>query len=490
MIIATWRTTPLESKRNRPQSATGCSARGLATIYKNMVASFSNSDKTEDGLVRMKAITAELNQIPLREVMESLLGFQGKKGGARMLKYEVAPGFYLNCSTAEPWFASFNGIPIPGVNGRNPNASYGAINLVIAVHSILGDPCDFKRARSELQRAFLPASMEDDYLPMGTPRPRKARAAAPHEEEEIPKELPARFQTADEYLRLARANHYRPLAKLPEDLERHVFKYLTETRRLPESVVAGLMARNAAYASVRERRLLSPKTGEAYYLAEPMVVFPLSSWREPIAVGYDYKTLPLDPEYTSFGATEGRKKFGGYQVGSWDQNTAQVILTEAAIDSLSKWVLERPPEDTCIWGLSGARMSELLLWECQKRGIAVRAAFDNDPAGRAAAAATLRRCDELEIPCACEFVQPSEIDFELADDADAPDRIRELAAACEMHRTPVKIEKPGARLGFHLGVAANEGAILDLLVRFRKDDALDRIKKGRRIRVRGPAGSI
>lgn len=453
-----------------------------------MPASSSNGDRTGDGLARQKAITAELNQIPLREVMESLLGFQGKKGGAHMLKYEVAPGFYLNCSTAEPWFASFNGIPIPGLNGRNPGASFGAINLVIAVRSILGEPCDFKRARNELQQAFLPASLGDGYSPSGAPLRNGSRTGPQPEEKEYPKELPARFQTAEEYVRLARANHYRPLAKLPDDLERHVFKYLTDTRRLPESVVTGLMARNAAYPSVRERRLISPKTGEPYYLAEPMVVFPLSSWRQPFPVGYDYKTLPIESEYPSFGATEGRKKFGGYQVGAWDKNTRQVILTEAAIDSLSKWVLENPPPDTCIWGMSGARMSELLLGECKRQGIEVRTAFDNDPAGRAAATATLRRCDQLGIPCASEFASPSEIDFELADDADAPGRLQAISATCERDRTALAIEEAGRSQGLLRGVVANTEPVLDLLVRFRKSDILDRITRDARGEDSAPVG--
>lgn len=445
-----------------------------------MTAFSSNGDRTDDGLARQKAITAELNQIPLREVMESLLGFQGKKGGPHMLKYEVAPGFYLNCSTAEPWFASFNGIPIPGLNGRKPGVSFGAVNLVIAVRSILGEACDFKRARRELQQAFLPASLATGYLPNGSAGRNGNRVGPQEEEKEIPKELPARFQTAEEYVRLARANHYRPLAKLPDDLERHVFKYLTETRHLPPSLVTGLMARNAAYPSVRERRLVSPKTGEPYYLAEPMVVFPLSSWRQPFPVAYDYKTLPIESEYPSFGATEGRKKFGGYQVGAWDENTRQVILTEAAIDALSKWVLESPPPDTCIWGMSGARTSEILLGECKKRDIEVRAAFDNDPAGRAAASATLRRCDQLGIPCACEVANPSEIDFELADDTDVTGRLREISATCEKEGTSFRLEEARNTPGLRRGVVANTEAALDLLVRFRKNDILDRITRDAR----------
>lgn len=447
-----------------------------------MVASFHNGD---DSLARQKAVTAELNQLPLREVMETFLGFQGKKGGAHMLKYEVAPGFYLNCSTAEPWFASFNGVPIPGLNGRNPNASFGAINLVIAVRSILGDSCDFKRARTELQQAFLPASLGEGYRPTeGTGR-RAAIIAHKTEEKEVPKELPARFQTGEEYVRLARANHYRPLAKLPDDLDRHVFRYLTETRLLPPTIVTELMARNAAYPSVRERRLVSPKTGDPYYLAEPMVVFPLTSWKEGFAIGYDYKTLPVDSDYPSFGATEGRKKFGGYQVGTWNDQTRQVILTEAAIDALSKWALDNPPPDTCIWGLSGARVSESLLRRCKERGVEVRTAFDNDPAGRAAASATLRRCHELDLPCSCEFVSPSEIDFELADDADAPGRLDRIASACKTWGIAIEIEESGKSPGLRRGVLANEAAVLDLLVQFRKDDTLDRITKD----ARGDAAS-
>ena len=438
-----------------------------------MVAPSTNGSRHEDNLARQKAITAELNQLSLREVMESLLGFQGKKGGVHMLKYEVAPGFYLNCSIDEPWFASFNGVPIPGLNGRNPNASFGAINLVIAVRSILGDPCDFKRARAELQRAFLPSSLNDEYVPSGMPSRGPSQGAASPEEKEVPKELPARFRTAEEYLRLARSNHYRPLAKLPDDLENFVFSYLAKTRKLADPIVTDLMARNAAYPSVRERQLVSPKTGQPYFLAEPIVVFPLSSWRESFPVGYDYKTLPIDPDCPSFSASEGRKKFGAYQVGAWDKNTRQAILTEAAIDALSKWALEHPPADTCIWGMSGARTSEILLAQCKERGIAVIAAFDNDPAGRTAATATLRRCKELSIPCTCEFVRPSEIDFEIADDSDAPGRIREISILCQRDGIPFKIN-PTAD-GTHRGVVANEGAILDLLVRFRKDDTLDRI---------------
>ncbi len=431
-----------------------------------------SGDEREAALLRQKAITAEINQIPLRNVMEALFGFRGKKGGVNMLKYEVSPGFYLNCSTTENWFASFNGAPIPGLSGRNPNASHGAINAVIAVRTILGDRCDFKQARQELQRMFLPHSLDHDYVPLGVnghvPRP-----STPGEEKECPKELPARFNTAAEYLRCTRAGHYEPVLKLPDNLQAHVRHYLTATRKIPAALADELMNRNAAFPSVRERQLVSRRTGRPYLLAEPIVVFPLVSWRENFVVGYDYKTIPTDPEFASFAASEGRKKFGGYQVGTWDQNTRHVVLTEAALDAISKWVLDQPARDTCIWGMSGARTSEILLTECKRRGIDVRTAFDNDRAGRLATAATLRQCRELGVPCETEFVRPSEIDFELKDDADADARIDALTTLCHTERIPLRVEEPEG--GLRRGVVVNEGSVVGLFVRFCDDDQLDRI---------------
>ncbi len=431
-----------------------------------------SSDEREAALERQKAITAEINQIPLRTVMEALFGFRGKKGGVNMLKYEVSPGFYLNCSTTENWFASFNGAPIPGLNGRNPNAAHGAINAVIAVRTILGDRCDFKQARQELQHMFLPHSLDHDYVPLGTTS-RAASLPKVEDERESPKDLPARFNTADEYLRSTRTRRCEPVLKLPDDLHAHVRHYLTTTRKIPAPVVDDLMQRNAAFPSVRERQLVSRRTGRPYALAEPIVVFPLVSWRAKFVIGYDYKTLPTDPEFASFAASEGRKKFGAFQIGPWDDNTRHVVLTEAAVDAISKWVLERPARDTCIWGMSGARTSEILIAECKRRSIDVRAAFDNDRAGRVAAAATLRQCREFGVPCETEFVRPSEIDFALKDDADASARIEALTKLCRAERIPLRIEEPEA--GLHRGVVANDASMIELFTRFCDDDQLDRI---------------
>jgi len=435
-----------------------------------MVATHSSTE----ALQRRKAITAEINRIPLRDVMENLFGFRGKKGGPNMLKYEISPGFHLNCSIADNWFASFNGAPIPGLggNGRKPTGSSGAIDAVIAVRSILGGRCDFKEARAELQRTFLPQTLDDGYVPDGA-SPQVPRRLPPQAEIETPKELPARFNTAGEYLRSTRANREEPVIGLPDNLEEHVHRYLTSARGIPEAFVDGLMARNGAYPSVRQRRLVSRRTGRPYCLAEPMVVFPLSSWRENFIIGYDYKTLPTEPSYASFAASEGRKKFGGYQVGRWDKNTRHVILTEAALDGISKWVLERPSDDTCIWGMSGARTSDILIAECRQRGIDVRVAFDADRAGRIAAAATLRQCREFGVPCECEFVDPSEIDFELTDDRDARSRLQTLAALCQELGRPFRFDE--AEAGVCRGVVANHGAVLDLLGRYSDDDQLDRL---------------
>ncbi len=431
-----------------------------------------SGDERDAALERHKVITAEINQIPLRDVMETLFGFRGKKGGVNMLKYEVSPGFYLNCSTTENWFASFNGAPIPGLEGHNPVASHGAINAVIAVRSILGGHCDFKQARQELQQLFLPHSLDRDYVPLGV-NAHIPRAANSAEEKERPKELPARFNTAAEYLRLTREGRYEPVIKLPDDLQAYVRRYLNVVRKIPAAIVDDLMTRNAAFPSVRERQLVSRRTGRPYVLAEPIVVFPLVSWREQFVIGYDYKTLPTDPEYASFAASEGRKKFGAYQVGPWDDHTRHVVLTEAALDAISKWVLDRPGRDTCIWGMSGARTSEILLNECKRRGIDVRTAFDNDRAGRLAATAAHRQCQELGVRCESEFVRPSEIDLELKDDADADARVHALAELCRAERIPLRMDEPEG--GLRRGVVMNEAPVIDLFVRFCDDDQLDRI---------------
>jgi hypothetical protein len=433
-----------------------------------MVANFHNDERLE----RVRAVTAEINAVPLREVMETLFGFRGKKAGREMVKYEVSPGFYLNCSTAGNWFASFNGAPIPGLggNGRKATGSVGAIDAVIAVRSILGGRCEFKEARAELQHAFLPHTLEEGYVGGSSARP----VAAPSPQElESPKELPARFDRASEYLQVARTGKYEPLLKLPEDLAEHVLRYLTTTRKIPETVASGLMERNAVFPSVRERWLKSRHTGRPYLLAEPMVVFPLSSWRENIVVGYDYKTLPTEPAYASFAASEGRKKFGGYQVGRWDENTRHVVMTEGALDGISKWVLDRPGPDTCIWAMSGARTSEILIDECRKRGIDVRAAFDNDPAGRFAAGATMNMCREYCVHCSCEFVHPSEIDFALKNDDAGVARLRSLTALCHEHGLLHHFEEPED--GFLHGVVSNHGAAVELLTGFLKGDQIDRM---------------
>ena len=433
-----------------------------------MVANFPHEDRLE----RIRAVTTEVNGIPLRDVMESLFGFRGKKAGHDMVKYEVSPGFYLNCSTTGNWFASFNGAPIPGLggNGRKANGSVGAIDAVIAIRSILGGRCDFREARAELQRAFLPQTLEEGYVGGAGGRP--PRAASPPETESS-KELPARFDRASDYLQVVRSGQYEPMLKLPEDLAEHVFRYLTVTRRIPAELASGLVESNAVYPSVRERWPKSRRTGRPYLLAEPMVVFPLSSWRENMVIGYDYKTIPTEPAYASFAATEGRKKFGGYLVGRWDENTRHAIVTEGALDAISKWALDRPKSDTCIWAMSGARTSEILVSECRNRGIDVRAAFDNDPAGRFAAVATMNMCREFCVPCSCEFAHPSEIDFALKDDAAGPSRLRSLAAMCHEHGLAHRFGE--AEDGFLRGVVVNHGAVVDLLTGFLKADQIDRM---------------
>jgi hypothetical protein len=263
------------------------------------------------------------------------------------------------------------------------------------------------------------------------------------------------------------------MLKLPEDLAEHVLRYLTVTRRIPTEVASGLLESNAAYPSVRERWLKSRRTGKPYLLSEPMVVFPLSSFRENMVIGYDYKTIPTEPAYASFAATEGRKKFGGYLVGQWNEDTRHVIVTEGALDAVSKWVLDRPGPDTCIWAMSGARTSEILVGECKSRGIDVRAAFDNDPAGRFAAMATMNMCREFCVLSSCEFVHPSEIDFALKDDADGPSRLRTATALCHEHGLAHRFEE--AEAGFLRGVVVNHGAVVELLTGFLKDDQIDRM---------------
>ena len=234
------------------------------------------------------------------------------------------------------------------------------------------------------------------------------------------------------------------------------------------------MRRNAAFPSVRERRLTSRRTGEPYLLAEPVVVFPLASWRTDLVVGYDYKTLPLDPDYASFAATEGRKKFGGFLLGNWDSSTREAILTEGALDAVSKWVLDRPPAGTCIWGMSGARTSESLLRECQRQGIDVRAAFDNDRAGRLAAAATKKMADELGVPCACEFVTPSEIDFSFTRDPRGAARLAAVADLCAERNIAWRPEPDDSAAGYR-GIVANDDAVWDLFARYQNDDQLARM---------------
>jgi len=258
-----------------------------------------------------------------------------------MVKYEVCSGLHLNCSMTENWFAGFNGTTIPGLgrNAEGAKGGRGAIDAVIAVRSILGGRCDFKEAKAELQRMFLPHTLSDAYVPADAPLAPLPKAP-PAEKIEVPKDLPARFDTAADYHRHTRGREYEPLARLPEDLIVHARRYLVLERKLPQNLVESLFARNAVYPSVRERWLKSRRTGNPYLFAEPMLVFPLKSWKEPIIVGFDYKTIPTDPAYASFGATEGRKQFGGYLVGQWNEGTRNVILTEAAIDSLSKWVLD------------------------------------------------------------------------------------------------------------------------------------------------------
>ena len=350
-----------------------------------MVATHSS----DEALERRKAVTAEINRIPLREVMENLFGFRGKKGRPEHAQIRGFPRIPPQLLDHRQLVRELQRRPDSGPRRERPQT-----DRFLRRHR-RGDrgpinprrPVRFQGGPGRIAADLSPPDPGRRLPPERGDRPGPPRASPPPENES-PKELPARFNTVGEYLQSTRATGEEPVIKLLVNLEQHVYRYLTVVRRIPEAVATGLMARNAAYPSVRERRLVSRRTGRPYCLAEPMVVFPLSSWREDFAVGYDYKTLPTEPAYASFAASEGRKKFGGYQVGRWDENTRHVILTEAALDGISKWVLERPPQDTCIWGMSGARTSDILIAECGQRGIDIRTAFDNDRAGRLAAAAT------------------------------------------------------------------------------------------------------
>ncbi len=268
------------------------------------------------------------------------------------------------------------------------------------------------------------------------PEPSPKMAEPPREEpaEEVPIQLPKRIdQTTIDGKQVS-------LMQIVRD-------YLTKRRFLPEALVDAAMAQNVAYpaesiiykkGSDGERR---PENGIQF--KHPAICFPIAGLKTRAPIAYQLKVIYQDPVLAKRYKGKDSYNFGpvnqGFMmIGDLNEKTRNIVLTEAAIDGLSKWALHRYDEHTCIMATTGTRSPENLIQYCKEHSIELTTALDNDCAGRSMAKKIAERCRELGVKHRDEVVEPAEIGLALKDDEKGRERLHCTEAFCYEHKVVFK----------------------------------------------------
>lgn len=170
-----------------------------------------------------------------------------------------------------------------------------------------------------------------------------------------------------------------------------------------------------------------------------VMVFPYVHVTEGFATGYEHKEIPRDLKSKTIGYSEGPKHESVVMLGCLNEKTKFLKLTEAPIDAVSKWVLDRPQGNTCIVATIGVRQIPALLEKAKQVGAEVEIAYDCDEAGTRVARLTAKECGKLGVPCRYNFPKESEAVVEIPNTDDrGEERLGQLLAHCDKLGLPTK----------------------------------------------------
>lgn len=202
------------------------------------------------------------------------------------------------------------------------------------------------------------------------------------------------------------------------------------------------------------------------------MVFPLIHVEENFATAYEHKDIPRDFKSKTKGITSGPKTESVFMLGHLNEKTKTLKLTEAPIDAVSKWVLDRAGADTCIVATIGVRLIPALIAKAKRLGVTVEIAYDCDEAGTKVARATAKECEKQGVSFRYTFPKESEAVVEIPNANGAGEkRLEQLLAHCDKLGLPSK-PAPKATKDLLRVCVGNTLEMWDLLHTWKDEDNL------------------
>ena len=203
------------------------------------------------------------------------------------------------------------------------------------------------------------------------------------------------------------------------------------------------------------------------------MVFPYIHVTENFATGYEHKDIPRDFKSKTLGISEGPKPESVFMLGCLNAKTKKLVMTEAPIDAISKWILDRPGHDTCIVATIGARPIPLLMDRAKQLGATVHSAFDCDETGTRVARECAKYCKSIGVPHVSDFPRHSEAVVSIPNLKGVGEkRLKELLEHCQKQGLPSK-QDPAENRDLLRVCVGNQPEIWEFFRNWKDADQLD-----------------
>lgn len=352
----------------------------------------------------------------LTQVME-ICGFGelGEKSGNTHMKYNVN-GILFHLQNNSKNYSILSGDRASFMKGKRPGG-IGALSLYRAVQELTGNQMDYPTACNSLASHVCPRTLDKDFK-ITEEEQQRLQAIRKANQDRIKAE-----REKEEKERIAKRI---PAEKLPPFNEkglRPAFRFLTETRQLPEDISSALLESRTVYPTQIEHSTRDGRAYKAYHLIAPSINIETGE-----NFGYADITIGLDSNRTfeeqkawvkKFAKNEGSFTDSVVPITTGTENTDTVVVTESLLDGVSYGVLEGFPDNQAIYSTAGARIPHDVISYCKKNGYKLHMALDNDIAGRRVTAGTIEECNKHGV--SCSFTLPKEGRIELALDPKNPE---------------------------------------------------------------------
>jgi hypothetical protein len=229
------------------------------------------------------------------------------------------------------------------------------------------------------------------------------------------------------------------LPKRNPSLDGRVREYFTQKRGLPSDLIETMMNQRVIYGASREQELTKRGSSETWIKQIPTIVIPFRGVETNLVNAYSH----IDLE-GNFKGNRGQMGQAVFRIGKVTPQTKEVLVTEAVIDGLSKWAMDRPGRDTVIDAMGGSRLPMWLVDEAAKNGHGVVACHDADLSGRKMARNLWEICKEKKVPFRADMMVGSVLDVSFDHSAsDWKERVEKLTEAAKAREISFSVAENG-----------------------------------------------